>query len=90
VKSAAKSGRTWRSAARSGPRVAAALVRLGRRVRRLRREKGLSQEETAERAALDPKHYQAIEAGHTNVTFASLLGIARALGVKVADLTKGV
>jgi transcriptional regulator with XRE-family HTH domain len=45
-------------------------------VRRLRREKGLSQEGAAERAALDPKHYQAIEAGRTNV--------------KVADLTKGV
>lgn len=59
-------------------------------MRRLRREKGLSQEGAAERAALDPKHYQAIEAGRTNVTFASLLGIARALGVKVADLTKGV
>jgi transcriptional regulator with XRE-family HTH domain len=59
-------------------------------MRRLRRKKGLSQEAVAERAALDAKHYQAIEAGHTNVTFASLLGIARALGVKVADLAKGV
>jgi hypothetical protein len=39
---------------------------------------------------LDPKHFQAIEAGATNTTMASLVGIARGLGVKVADLVKGV
>jgi DNA-binding XRE family transcriptional regulator len=82
--------RTWRSAARSSPLVGAALVRLGKRARRLRLAKELSQEEVAERAALDPKHYQAIEGGHTNVTLATLLGIARALGIKVAELLKGV
>ena len=59
-------------------------------MRRLRLDKGLSQEDAAERAAIDPKHYQAIEGGHINVTVASLLGIARALGVKMADLMEGV
>lgn len=51
---------------------------------------GLSQEETAARASIDSKHYQSIEAGRINVTFASLLGIASALGVKLEELTKGV
>jgi transcriptional regulator with XRE-family HTH domain len=70
--------------------VIAALVRLGKQIRRLRHEHELSQEKVAERAALDSKHYQAIEGGRTNGTIASLVGIARALGVKVADLTKTV
>ena len=33
---------------------------------------------------------QAIEGGHVNVTFASLVGIGKALGVKLAELLKGV
>jgi len=33
---------------------------------------------------------QAIEGGQANVTFASLVGIAKALGVKLAELLKGV
>jgi ribosome-binding protein aMBF1 (putative translation factor) len=82
--------RKWRSPARSAPALEIALARLGRRIRRLRLAKGLSQEDAAERASIDPKHYQAIEGGRMNLTMASLLGIARALGVKVADLTKGV
>lgn len=82
--------RTWRSAARSSPLVTEGLARLGKRVRRLRLEKGLSQEQVAERAALDPKHLQAIEGGHVNVTFASLVGIAKALGMRLAELLKGV
>ena len=59
-------------------------------MRRLRREKELSQEDLAERAALDAKHLQAIEAGKANVTFASLVGIAKALGIKLAELLRGV
>jgi transcriptional regulator with XRE-family HTH domain len=47
---------------------------------------GLTQENTAERARLDYKHFQAIEAGSSNVTVASLVGIAKALRVTLADL----
>ena len=85
-----KRPRTWRSAARSAPFVSVGLVRLGKRLRRLRQERELSQEDLAERAALDAKHLQAIEAGQANVTFASLVGLAKALGIKVAELLKGV
>ena len=75
---------------RSSPLVTEGLARLGKRVRRLRQEKGLTQEQVAERAALDAKHLQAIEGGHVNVTFASLVGIGKALGLKLAELLKGV
>jgi transcriptional regulator with XRE-family HTH domain len=64
-------------------------VRLGKRVRRLRQERGLSQEVAAERAAIDAKHLQAIEGGRANVTFASLVGIARALGVQSLSSSNG-
>ena len=53
-------------------------------------DKGLSQEDAADRAAIDPKHFQLIEPGQVNVTFASLVGVARALGVKLAELFRGV
>jgi len=51
---------------------------------------GLSQEEAAHRARLDYKHWQLIETGKTNTTVASLVGIARALRVKLASLFEGV
>jgi transcriptional regulator with XRE-family HTH domain len=44
----------------------------------------------AERAKLDYKHYQAIEGGNSNVTVASLIGIARSLKVELAKLFDGV
>lgn len=90
VARAGQSRASWRSAARGSPRVASALGRLGRRVRRLRNDRGLTQEDAADRASLDPKHFQAIEAGKINVTVASLVGIAKALGVTLAELFENV
>ena len=51
---------------------------------------GLSQEEAAHRARLDPKHWQLIELGKTNTTVASLVGVARALRVRLVSLFEGV
>lgn len=59
-------------------------------MRALRQERGLTQEEAASRAALDAKHFQAIEGGRTNTTVASLVGIARALEVSLSQLFEGV
>ena len=86
----AKAKRKWRSDARASPLVAKALRRLGRQIRTLRRSAGLTQETAAERAKLDYKHYQAIESGSSNVTVASLIGIAKALKVKASELFDGV
>lgn len=70
--------------------MAAALLRLGARVKELRRERGLTQEATATKAGLDVKHIQAIEAGDSNVTTASLVGLARAFETTLAELLLGV
>jgi transcriptional regulator with XRE-family HTH domain len=85
-----KPTREWRSAARSSPAVADAVGRLGKRIRALREAKGLTQEELATRAQLDAKHIQTIEAGKTNTTVASLVGIAAALDGRLTDLFEGV
>jgi DNA-binding XRE family transcriptional regulator len=77
---------TWRSSARDAPGVARALNRLGKRVRALRLERKLTQEQAAEIAKLDEKHWQDIEGARTNPTVATLVGIARALKVTLSEL----
>ncbi len=66
------------------------LRRLGKRLRELRAERDLTQEAAASAAAIDPKHYQAIEAGTSNVTMATLIGLTKALGVPLATMLDGV
>lgn len=55
-------------------------------MRTLRLERELTQEEAAEIAKLDEKHWQDIEGARTNPTVATLVGIARALDVSLAEL----
>jgi transcriptional regulator with XRE-family HTH domain len=49
--------------------------------RRLRRKQGWTQEVLAERAGLEVRYVQQIEAGKTNMTLAILVALATALGV---------
>jgi DNA-binding XRE family transcriptional regulator len=77
---------TWRSSARDAPGVARALNRLGKRIRTLRIERKLTQEQAAELAKLDEKHWQDVERARTNPTVATLVGIARALSTTLAEL----
>ncbi len=90
MSTAGQKRREYRSQARTSPGLNAALVRLGRRVRLLRQERGLTQEEAAGQAKLDGKHFQEIEAGRVNVTMATLLGVAKAFGVPLSELLDGV
>lgn len=62
------------------------MKRLGTRVRALRRARDLTQEQAAEIAKLDEKHWQDIEGARTNPTVATLVGIARALKVTLSEL----
>jgi DNA-binding XRE family transcriptional regulator len=78
--------RIWRSPARDAPGVTRALSRLGKRVRALRLDRELTQGEAAEIAKLDEKHWQDIEGARTNPTVATLVGIARALKITLAEL----
>lgn len=59
----------------------------GKAVRSFRREQGLSQEGFAARAGIDRSYYGAIERGEINVSFATMLRLADALGISLATLS---
>jgi transcriptional regulator with XRE-family HTH domain len=59
-------------------------ARLGKRVRRLREQKGLTQEDMMDRG-FSLRHYQRIEAGRS-VTLRTLWKLASALGVQPREL----
>ena len=62
------------------------LALLGQQIRRLRDEKGLSQEEFAGLADIDRAYFGGIERGERNVAALNLIKIADALGVEVGKL----
>jgi len=66
------------------------LAAFGRNVARIRSQLGLSQDELAEKADLDRTYVSGIERGVRNPGVKTVLRIARALGVSVGDLCKGV
>lgn len=59
---------------------------LGEQVRRLRNDRGLSQETLAERASLNYKYLGRIELAQVSAGAAVLIRLARALGVTVGEL----
>lgn len=77
---------SWRSPARDASGVARALTQLGKRIRALRVGRKLTQEQAAELAKIDGKHWQDIEGARTNPTAATLVGVARALEVTLREL----
>ncbi len=62
------------------------LRRLGARVKHLRRERSLTQEELAERASLTSKFVGEVERAESNPSAASLARMAAALSVSMGDL----
>jgi transcriptional regulator with XRE-family HTH domain len=63
-----------------------ALRRLSRNIRSRRLELDLTQEAVAFDAGLSPRHFQELESGTANPTFATLFEIARVLNSSVAEL----
>jgi transcriptional regulator with XRE-family HTH domain len=63
-------------------------VQLGLRIRRLRKERGWTIEEAAERFGVEPAHVRRVEAGRTNPSLATLVSVARALGADMTSLFK--
>lgn len=59
---------------------------VGRNVRRIRIEKGLTQEQLAERAGVSQFHISLLETGGRNPTVVSLWELSQALGVSHVDL----
>jgi transcriptional regulator with XRE-family HTH domain len=62
--------------------------RVGLNVQKFRRERGLSQEELAHRAAMHQTYLSGIERGKRNPSVLVLGRIAFALGVDLEDLTR--
>jgi transcriptional regulator with XRE-family HTH domain len=61
-------------------------VRFGRRVRRLRLNSGLTQEQLAKAAGLDAKHIGVIERGVKSSSFPAVARLANALQVDIHEL----
>lgn len=62
---------------------------VGRNVARVRRAKGLSQEELAARSGFSQQYLSGLERGKRNPTVVTLYELARALGVGHVELVAG-
>ena len=62
-------------------------IRIGKNIRRIRREKDLTQEKAAELSGtMTLRHWQYLEKGDVNCTLHSLARVARALDVDPGEL----
>lgn len=64
--------------------------RLGKNVRRLRKHSGLSQESLAGRSDLHPTEISRLERGVREPRLGTIVRVARALGVRPAELLAGI
>lgn len=62
------------------------MAMFGRNVRRIRMDKGFTQEELAEGAGISQVQIARIEAGKINTSISTVVAIARALGVGEGEL----
>jgi len=61
-------------------------TKLGRTIRRLRREAGLSQESFADKCRVHRTYMGAVERGETNISLGNLERIAKGLDLTVGEL----
>jgi len=64
--------------------------RFGQRVRELRKERGLSQEDLAEICGLDRTYISGIERGLRNLALRNIEILARAFNISISDLLKDI
>jgi len=62
--------------------------KLGKNLKRIRTEKGISQGEISRKLEVDKGFVSNIENGKTNPTLATIAKIAKAIGVSVGELMK--
>lgn len=65
-------------------------IKFGNRIRELRKDKGLSQEDFADLCGFDRTYVSGIERGTRNPTLKALEVLANALGVSIEDLFQGI
>lgn len=68
--------------------MATLVQKLGAKIRKVRRQKDLTQEKLAELAGVDYTYLNMIEAGKRNPSIKKLAKIARALSVSLSELLK--
>jgi transcriptional regulator with XRE-family HTH domain len=61
-------------------------ARFGQRLREVRQRKGVSQEKLAEMAGLHRTYVSSVERGERNISLVNIEGLAKALGVPMAEL----
>jgi len=64
--------------------------KFGKRVRELRRQRGWSQEEFADKAGLHRTYIGSVERGEQNVSIDNIEKLAKTLGVSIDNLFKGL
>lgn len=64
--------------------------KFGKRVRELRKLKGWSQEELADKVGLHRTYVGTVERGEQNVSIDNIEKLAKSLGVSVQELFKGL
>jgi transcriptional regulator with XRE-family HTH domain len=66
------------------------LIKFGERVREIRKEKGLSQEELAHKANLHRTYIGMIERAEKNITLVNIEKITNALEISIKDIFNGI
>jgi len=66
------------------------LLKVGKRVRNLRTDRGWSQEELADRSGVNRSYMSKVELGKSDVSLSVLHKIARTLGISLAELLMGI
>lgn len=61
-------------------------IAVGKRIKFLRNEIGISQEELADRAGIDRTYITSVECGKRNISIVNVDKIAKALGVTLSKL----
>lgn len=62
------------------------LIKIGRTIRELRKEKGFSQESFASEVGLDRTYMGSVERGERNIATLNLIRIAKTLKVEIGEL----
>ena len=63
---------------------------VGRNVKRIRQEKGLTQEQLADLSGFSQQYISGLEQGRRNPTIVSIYELASALGVSHMDLVRSI
>jgi transcriptional regulator with XRE-family HTH domain len=66
------------------------LLKLGRRIRALRRMLGQNQKDFSKQSGLDRSYFGGVERGERNLTFSSLCQICAGLNCDIATITEGI